>query len=287
MKNNIVLRWTLSAVLILVIVIGSYSVYAKYAEPSTSEHAGHDGEQKTTESSDTKENEKQDDGHGEHGESQGSVSKNSDVTPTLHYENNLIHIELKDKQGNPVEELEINHEKLMHLIIVNDDLQQYYHLHPENKGNGVFTIQHELKDGRYKAFIDIKPKDKNYAVQPLSFEAGNGDAHGGHERLKPDTTFTKTVNGHTVTMSADTFKANEEIVLDFDLKNVKPEPYLGALGHVVILDEGGDKYVHVHPLSETDTKFATKFDQPGIYKIWGEFKINGKVNVYPFVVEVK
>ena len=284
MKDNIVIRWTLSAVLILVMVIGSYSVYAKYAEPGTSEHAGHDVEQNT---SDTKDEEKQEHGHGDHGESQGSVSNESDITPTLHYENNVIHIELKDKEGKAVEELEVNHEKLMHLIIVNDDLQQYYHLHPKNKGNGVFTIQHELTNGNYKAFIDIKPKDKNYVVQQLPFEVGTGDAHGKHEPLKPDTAFSKTVNGNTVTMSPDTFKSNEEIVLEFDLKNGKPEPYLGALGHVVILDESGDKYVHVHPASETDTKFATKFDQPGIYKIWGEFKINGKVNVYPFVVEVK
>ncbi|MBH0157209.1 MULTISPECIES: hypothetical protein [Fictibacillus] len=287
MKDNIVLRWTLSAVLILVIVIGSYSVFAKYAEPSTSEHAGHVGEQNTSDSSDTKDKEKQEAGHGDHGESQGNVSKNSDITPTLHYENNLIHIELKDKEGNPVEELEIDHEKLMHLIIVNDELQQYYHIHPEKKGNGVFTIQHKLEEGSYKAFIDIKPKDKNYEVQPLPIEVGAGDAHGEHDSLKPETEFTKTVNGYKLTMSPETFTSGEEIVLDFDLKENKPEPYLGALGHVVILDEGGDEYVHVHPASETDTKFATKFDQPGIYKIWGEFKINGKVNVYPFVVEVK
>lgn len=284
MKDNIVLRWTLSAVLILVIVIGGYSVYTKYAEPPTSEHAGHEVNKNTSE---TKDEEKQDDGHSGHGESQGSVSNESDISPTLHYENNLIHIELKDKEGNAVEELEVNHEKLMHLIIVNDDLQQYYHLHPEKKGNGVFTLQHELTKGNYKAFIDIKPKDKNYEVQPLPIEVGTGDAHGEHGSLKPDTAFTKTVNGNTVSMSPDTFRSNEEIVLDFKLKNVKPEPYLGALGHVVILDESGDKYVHVHPESETDTKFTTKFDQPGIYKIWGEFKINGKVNIFPFVVEVK
>jgi hypothetical protein len=284
MKDNIVLKWTLSAVLILVIVIGGYSVYAKYAEPPTSEHAVHEVNKNTSE---TKDEQKHDDGHSGHRESQGSVSNESDILPTLHYENNLIHIALKDKEGKEVEELEVNHEKLMHLIIVNDDLQQYNHLHPEKKGNAVFTVQHELTNGNYKAFIDIKPKDKNYEVQPLPIEVGTGDAHGEHESLKPDTAFTKTVNGNTVSMSPDTFKSNEEIVLDFKLKNVKPEPYLGALGHVVILDESGDKYVHVHPESETDTKFTTKFDQPGIYKIWGEFKIKGKVNIFPFVVEVK
>jgi hypothetical protein len=43
----------------------------------------------------------------------------------------------------------------------------------------------------------------------------------------------------------------------------------------------------VHPTSEEKTLFETKFDKPGIYKVWGEFKFDGKVGSYPFVIEVK
>lgn len=283
MKENIVLRWTLSAVVILVLVIGGYSVYASIAEPKESEHAGHEID---NQDQSTKEADKENDAHGDHGSSENAVSTESEVIPTVHYENKLIHIELKDKEGAPVNDLEVNHEKLMHFIVVNEDLQEYYHLHPEQKENGVFTVKHELANGSYKSFIDIKPKRKEYMVQPIPIEVDTVGAHSEHKSLEPDTEFTKTVNNYTVTMSPNSFKDNEEIVLDFDLKEAKPEPYLGALGHVVILDEKGDKYVHVHPESENDTKFATEFDQPGIYKIWGEFKVNGKVYVFPFVIEV-
>jgi hypothetical protein len=283
MKDNIVLRWTLSAVVILVIVIGGYSVYASLAEPAESEHAGHEMSEETEDLVTANE----EDGHGNHGTDENMESSKTEIVPSIHYENKLIHIELKDKEGNPEDNLEVNHEKIMHLIIVSDDLQQYYHLHPEKQKKGVFTVSHELAEGNYKAFIDIKPRDKAYAVEPLPIEVGKAEDHRDHAELKPDSNFTKTVNGLTVSMSPTEFKTNEETVLDFDLDGVKPDPYLGALGHVVILDEKGNKYVHVHPASETQTKFATKFGQPGLYKIWGEFKVNGKVNVFPFVVEVK
>lgn len=71
------------------------------------------------------------------------------------------------------------------------------------------------------------------------------------------------------------------------MKDAKPEPHLGALGHVVVLDEDGEKYIHVHPVADDKTVFDTKFEKPGIYKIWAEFKFEGQVNVYPFVIEVK
>jgi hypothetical protein len=77
------------------------------------------------------------------------------------------------------------------------------------------------------------------------------------------------------------------VTLSFSLDKTKLEPYLGAAGHVVILDEKGEHYLHVHPVKENETVFQTEFDRPGVYKIWAEFKQNGKVRVFPFVVEVK
>jgi hypothetical protein len=35
------------------------------------------------------------------------------------------------------------------------------------------------------------------------------------------------------------FEVNKEITFNFDVKDGKPDPHLGALGHVVILDEDG------------------------------------------------
>ena len=49
------------------------------------------------------------------------------------------------------------------------------------------------------------------------------------------------------------------------------QPYLGAVGHVVILDEKADQYLHVHPVDEKssgpEAKFKTSFPKSGIYKV--------------------
>ncbi|MGG1573498.1 hypothetical protein [Fictibacillus sp. NRS-1165] len=274
MKNNIVLRWALSAVIILALVIGGYSVYASISGNQTDVHTEHHSSKEPSK-------------HGSHEEHNGEMHTESDVDPMIDYTDGKMRIELKDKGGEPVDQLEVNHEKIMHLIIVSEDLKQYYHLHPEKIGKGKFQVEKKLSDGNYKAFIDIKPKNKEYMVKPLPIEVGTDHGHDKTASLKPETTFTKTIGDHTVTMTPDTFKVKDPVTLSFSFNKGIPQPYLGALGHVVILDEKGEKYVHVHPVSERETKFETQFDQPGVYKIWAEFKFSGKVNVYPFVVEVK
>ncbi|MGG1574590.1 hypothetical protein [Fictibacillus sp. NRS-1165] len=37
----------------------------------------------------------------------------------------MISVQLKDKKGMPFDELEVNHEKLMHFILISEDLKQY------------------------------------------------------------------------------------------------------------------------------------------------------------------
>lgn len=75
--------------------------------------------------------------------------------------------------------------------------------------------------------------------------------------------------------------------MNFDLKGAEPKPYLGALGHVVILDENAENFIHVHPVSDDEPVFKTEFTKSGVYKIWAEFKFGEQVNAYPFVIEVK
>jgi hypothetical protein len=222
---------------------------------------------------------------GQHGHN-SSRPENSAVIPTIEYSDHLLSVHLRDESGSPFTELVLNHEKLLHLIIVDEQLDRYYHLHPEYIGEGNFELETALPEGSYKAFIDIKPLDLDYIVEPLELLVGEPKDSYEVKPLIPDTEFIKTINGHTITLNPVHFEKGKELVLDFDLPNTQVEPYLGALGHVVILDETASHYIHVHP-HEDDTVFETTFDTPGIYKLWAEFKINGEVNVFPLVFEVK
>lgn len=104
--------------------------------------------------------------------------------------------------------------------------------------------------------------------------------------------------------------AKEDVMLHFQVRdaNGKPlaklEPYLGAQGHCVILQPNAQTYLHTHPLdshhqmegmkmsapsgenSASEVMFHTNFPSAGLYKIWGQFKHNGKIISAPFVVKV-
>lgn len=263
-------KWAISAAIYLIVVLAGYYIYDNL-----------NGEQNQALSETMAASEEE-----QHGHDNSSRPEKSEVKPTIAYKDQLLSIDLRDLSGNPVTELVLNHEKLLHLIIVDEQLDRYYHLHPEYKGEGRFELATTLPEGSYKAFIDIKPADLDYIVEPLVLKVGEANNGDRVEPLKLDTELTKTINGHTITLNPVTFETGKELTLDFDIPNVQIEPYLGAMGHVVILDEAAEKYIHVHP-HDNDTVFETEFDTPGIYKLWAEFKINGEVNVYPFVFEVK
>jgi hypothetical protein len=67
------------------------------------------------------------------------------------------------------------------------------------------------------------------------------------------------------------------------------EPYLGAMGHLVVLNADAAQYVHAHPLTKTDSgnevEFEVHFPAPGIYKFWGQFQRAGKVFTIPGVIQ--
>ncbi|PLR98449.1 copper-translocating P-type ATPase [Bacillus sp. T33-2] len=302
-------KWAIAAVLYIAIVIGAFQAYEKWIADekptaaqadshdakgvkegghgnSDQENASHEGEVSAGHDDGESEGHVEDAG-GSH--AHGGDSKHQDgseVNAFVQNDKNNLKIFLKDKAGNPVDELEVNHEKILHLIIVDEQLEKYYHVHPEKTGNGEFSIGNMLPEGFYKAFVDIKPSNLAYEVEPVTFVVGNpgGETHG-HE-LEPDTAFEKTVEGENVELHISSFKANEPVTLSFDLDKTNLTPYLGAMGHVVILDENAKKFLHVHPKNDTDPVFETQFDKPGIYKIWAEFQQNGKVRAFPFVIEI-
>ncbi|WP_235867421.1 hypothetical protein [Priestia abyssalis] len=285
-------KWAISAVVYLFIVIVGYNVYVnwagKEAVPAHEQGAAYNGDKVDTHEEEPHEQgghgAAHDDQHGDHG---GHGTAESEVIANIDVSNKEMNISLQDQQGNAVEELEVNHEKLLHLIVVDDHLETYVHLHPEQIGPGEFKINHSLPDGSYKAFIDIKPKSLSYAVTPISFAIGDQEKEHAHPQLTADAVFEQKVDDYKVTLNLSELKAGQDVTLTFDLHGKQPEPYLGAQGHVVILDESGEKYLHVHPANNKDTIFETSFDEPGLYKIWAEFKQDGAVRAFPFVVEVQ
>ncbi|MFB5662498.1 hypothetical protein [Alteribacillus sp. HJP-4] len=269
--------WVIGGIVYLVMVVAGYSVVTGENPLNSGEmnHGDHEGQQ---EEQDHGEHSNDEVDHSEHGSSSESQVQ-TDVT----YKEGRLIVSLEDDEGN-VPQLEENHEKLMHLIVVSTNLEDYVHLHPEIDENNMYLSEVTLEPGYYKAFVDISPKDKKYRVEENELSVGDLEENEAH--LTP-TSYTQDVAEKKVTLEASGLSTDETSVLSFDLHGEIPLPYLGALGHVVILNESADEFIHVHPTSETETTFETHFDTPGMYKVWAEFNFEDEgVVVFPYVIEV-
>lgn len=208
----------------------------------------------------------------------------SEVKTNVTYQNGKVLIELKDDAANPPE-LSVQHEKEMHFIIVSNDLEEYYHLHPEKKKPGFYEVKQALNNGTYQSFIDIAPNNKMYHITPNTLQVGTSETS--KVSLEGKDNWTKERDGKRVTLKEVDATVGEEVPLVFDTHGEKPNSHLGALGHVVIVDGNVEQYIHVHPASDDTTTFNAHFSKPGMYKIWAEFMFGDHVHVYPFIIEVK
>jgi ABC-type nickel/cobalt efflux system permease component RcnA len=261
--------WFFSAVAILITVIAGYYSFQETDSSRIHEHNEDSLDHHQEESN----------RHDHHGQHAGSTI-DVDVT----YAGETIKISVINEDGD-IPELAITHEKFMHLILISNDLETFIHLHPEQTEEGQFVVDYPLDHTSYQVFVDIDPVNESYETKPISLNRTD-QAHL-HSHLSIDDEKIKEIAGTEVELQVAAVKTGEPVDLSFDVKNAVPEPYLGALGHVVIVDEHLSTFIHVHPESAEDTIFKAHFQQPGIYKIWAEFKVDGEVHVFPFIIEVE
>jgi hypothetical protein len=268
-------------------------------DKSTNHASGHGNHDEQT----TATNNANEGSHGGHGAGQKEVS--DDLKASFAFtsgsakanEETELTVQITGEDGKPVSEFETNHEKLLHLIVVNHDLSFFNHIHPEFQGDGKFTVNTAFPaGGEYKLFADFVPAGGSNTT--LSEWVNVEGQEGEHTAIEPDEKLLKEVGGKEIELAISEMKAEEEVTLTFHIRDAKTkegidslEPYLGAVGHVVILSADAEQYLHVHPLDETATgptaQFATSFPQSGTYKIWGQFQHEGEVFTVPFVVAVK
>ena len=75
--------------------------------------------------------------------------------------------------GQQVKDFSVNQEKLMHLIIVSDDLTIFDHVHP-NLQNGIFSIDYTFpKIGFYRIYTDFQPVGSSEQVFPFRVKVGS------------------------------------------------------------------------------------------------------------------
>ncbi|MBW4622299.1 MAG: hypothetical protein KME17_23465 [Cyanosarcina radialis HA8281-LM2] len=248
------------------------------------------------------------DSHGGHGMEHPNEEESSPITQAkLTAPSNIkpntsvtLAIAIQDKAGKPITQFERFQEKLLHLIVVSDDLQVFRHLHPTYRENGRFEVEANFpQPGSYTLFSDYKPTGGAEEVSVLQTKVTGKSPSSPAIEIDRTKTFGDTkVN---FTFSPPTIKTGQEVHLIFNLQNptdsqpIKDlQPYLGERGHLVIIKQSSPltraDYIHAHALKDTpegEVHFITSFPQAGKYKLWGQFDRAGKIVTADFWVNVQ
>jgi hypothetical protein len=207
-----------------------------------------------------------------------------------------LRFHILDAEGRPVTDFEVEHERRMHVIVARDDLTGFQHIHPEMDADGEWSVPLRLDEpGAYKVFADFHADGNSLTLSDSLLVPG--DAHS--EELPPVTPTSKSDSGYDVELATSDVEAGGEAELEFtvtrDGKPVAIESYLGADGHLVALREGDMAYLHVHPLSAISgdaptgepIAFAATFPTADRYRLFLQFKVDGRVETVAFTEEVR
>jgi hypothetical protein len=216
----------------------------------------------------------------------------------------------EQKVGEPINQFDIIHDKLMHLIIVNsEDLSHFAHIHPRlDKETGIFHITHTFaKAGKYKMWIDAKPKDGIQILTAFAFNVEGQPVHYPASITHEQTRVKNVVaDGQSYQVSLNcqperlVVSRNVKMTFEITDANGKPirnlQPLMAAGGHCVIIDAGAREFLHVHPAEEVDNpaswrggpsvSFLANFPKPGLYRAWGQFQHEGRLITVDFTFEV-
>jgi Cu+-exporting ATPase len=221
--------------------------------------------------------------------------------------------------GQPATNIAVAHEAPVHLIVVNNNLSTFAHLHPQPTGRaGQYEVGYPFPAvGDYTLYAEFEVAGRGDEVHRFSTRAG--DQPSAVVTLAPDlapqqsgalTATLQPVGDLRAGQPAQFvvwIKEGDQIVTDL-------APYLGAAGHVVVMGARANNFAHVHAVagdtppgtamggmgvgdSESEmappaqfgpqVAFSHTFDKPGLYKVWVQFQRAGQVHTVAWVVEVK
>ena len=184
-------------------------------------------------------------------------------------------------QGVPVDDLQVEHEKLMHVIGVREDLGDFVHIHPQRAASGLWEVIHVFTNaGRYQIWSDIKYRGTVYSFAHPRFTVA-GEPHAPPRGPIPQLEDRKagyhvTLNPSESKLIAGNTNVFDVIVRDKSGNQVGTEFFLGALMHFVIVSSDLSVYRHAHAKehwkSGRTVSFEQVFPQPGLYKIFAQFR---------------
>ncbi len=206
-----------------------------------------------------------------------------------------LRLMLKDSDGTVIKDFETIHDERVHLVIVRNGLDTFAHLHPQIRSDGNLVVQYAFPvGGTYRLYADFQPKGKLHNTASTIVDVP------GESPLAPELQVNAPgrLRGEDwiSDITLDTRANGRESIIQFTLMDAQGQriqnlmPYMSARGHLQIVSDDGNDYVHSHPLDHEPTtsshivSFQATFQKRGIYKGWGQFRVGEAIRVVPFVI---
>lgn len=212
--------------------------------------------------------------------------------------------------GAPVAYFKTPYEKVMHMIVVSNDLSYFAHIHPVQKGYDFSITTQFPKDGTYRIYLDFQPLEAIEQEDAFTITVGNP----GVQVVDTNDFSTKKIFGnYEVAMdthgglNAQSLTFGEQ-TLSFTINDATThqpirslQPYLAAFGHLVMINTTTYEYLHVHPTNLTAPRPGQTGGptvdflpigiygpiKPGIYKVFAQFNPDGTLFTADFLVKVQ
>lgn len=218
---------------------------------------------------------------------------------------NALVLKLTDDGGSPIslEQLKEVHTKKIHLLLADETLTDYQHMHPEQgsqPGTYVTTFVPENATS-YKVWLDVTPVGGNQQFIPIVLQGKapcavpcvkkSLSSEGTSGGLAASISFKNKLKVGVAEMGTLTLKDNE----GKPVTNL--EPVMGAFAHIVGLYEDFETIAHIHPMGQEpksdaerggpELSFHLEPEKAGFLKLYAQVRRGDKDIFIPFGVNIE
>lgn len=191
----------------------------------------------------------------------------------------------RQPSATPLEEI---HEKLLHLFVLDASLGFFAHEHPEPQPDGSFVYEMTFPHaGHYRLACDFYPRG---ATPQMTARSLIVQGSGGSGLRAPRAPLPAPERIRIETDPAEPAPGSKTLLHFHLAPAIKLEPYLGALGHLLIASPDLVDLIHTHPFMrwpDGRLQFNVIFARPGLHRVWVQVQDSGVVRTVAFDVPVK
>lgn len=196
-------------------------------------------------------------------------------------------------------ELAFTHTKQIHLLLIDESLEDYHHLHPESADMGrVYDFNFRPKNGgKYIAYAEVVPKRTRR--QLIATNVLNIGGTGKEKAFYRKTNDIQKSLRFELEGVPEKLKVNQDYRFTLKIRNIEGnkvslETIMGAKAHMVAFDAGQRGFAHMHPVEDglletiepDDLSFLFNVPRKGWYRLFAQVQKNGEPIYARFDLEV-